>query len=179
MSVIGGWDERVVTGEKPRKRMPVQKPGKSEQVVCTPPSFLTAVKHKLGIQEFDIDLAADEDNAVCPAYYDEAMNSLSRAWSIGTGWNWCNPPFGHLEPWVTKAAGETSMFRAKTAMLLPASVGSDWWKYHVDDKAHVLFLNGRLTFVGHDSPYPKDLALLLYSYAVRGGYEVWNWRLDA
>lgn len=45
--------------------------------------------------------------------------------------------------------------------------------YH--DQAHVLLLNGRLTFVGHTQPYPKDCALLLYSLAGRQRYDVWTW----
>lgn len=160
--------------------MPSQRPGKSEQVVLTPREFLVAVEHRLGISKFDFDLAASEDNKVTLeplAYYDEEMDALIQPWTVGTGWNWCNPPYAKIGPWVEKAWDEM-LLGAKTAMLVPASVGSNWWRGDVDGIAHVLFLNGRLTFVGHTSPYPKDLALLLYSRAVRGGYECWNWRLE-
>jgi hypothetical protein len=70
---------------------------------------------------------------------------------------------------------------AKTTMLVPAAVGANWWRDHVHEEASVLFLNGRLTFVGHTSPYPKDLALLLFAthtdHVAPKWYEVWNWRL--
>lgn len=152
---------------------PMPKPGKSEQTVCTPKILLDAVKGRLGIANFAIDLAADASNAVTTAFYDEAMNSLIQPWTVG-GWGWCNPPFAELGPWVSKASLET-ILGASTAMLVPASVGSNWWADYVHNHAHVLFLNGRVTFVGHTKPYPKDLALLLYSRAVFGGYEIWPW----
>lgn len=90
------------------------------------------------------------------------------------GWNWLNPPFGDLRPWVQKAYQE-SRLGARTSMLVPAGVGSNWWRDWVHGKARVLLLNGRITFVGHKQPYPKDCALLLYEPNVIPGYEVWAW----
>lgn len=103
--------------------MPVQKPGKSEQVVCTPKILLDAVKNRPFIDEFGSDLAADKSNSVGLFYYDEAANALEQPWPL-SGWNWCNPPYSHIEPWVIKACQETQR-GAHTIMLLPASVGSN------------------------------------------------------
>lgn len=159
--------------------MPLQKPGRSEQVVCTPPEFLQALKSRLGISQFDIDVAADESNHVAEVWYGpgSGFNSdgLQADWCITIGWNWCNPPFGNIQPWVQKGF-EEAVRGAKTAMLVPASTGANWWAEYVNGIAHVLLLQGRLTFVGHTTPYPKDLALLLYSPIVWGGYEVWKWK---
>lgn len=159
-------------------KMPQQKPGKSEQVVSTPDVLIKAVKFRLNITKFDCDLAASTDNTKCSVYYNEKDNALIQPWKMGAGWNWCNPPYADIEPWVAKAFEETIGKGAMTAMLVPASVGANWWADYVDRIAHVLFLNGRVTFDGHDKPYPKDLALLLYSPIVFGGYEVWNWRKE-
>ena len=154
--------------------MPEQRPGRSEQVVCTPKELLEAVKQRLCISEFAIDLAASKDNAVAEIFYTEEDNALGPIkWSY-PGWGWCNPPFGHLEPWVKKAAEET-MNGAQTVMLVPASVGSNWWRDWVEPYAYQSFLNGRVTFVGHTSPYPKDLAILLYHPWNFLGHELWNW----
>lgn len=153
---------------------PRQKPHRSEQVVCTPPEFLYAVRERLGIAQFDCDLAASIDNTICSMFYTEEDSALLHNWSLGEDWNWCNPPYGSIAPWVQKAWEEAGR-GAKTAMLVPASVGSNWWKNWVHNAAHVLFLNGRLTFVGHKTCYPKDLALLLYCKSHVGGYEVWPW----
>ncbi len=75
------------------RKMPVQKPGRSKQDYCTPPSLLDAIKVGFGIKEFDWDLAASKDNRVCTGYYSEDDNSLIQSWKKGNGWNWCNPPY--------------------------------------------------------------------------------------
>lgn len=158
---------------------PIQKPGRSKQDYCTPPEFLLALKKRLAIEEFSIDLAADCDNRVTHLFYTEQDNALIQPWGHIGGWAYCNPPFAHLEPWVDKAAVE-GIHGASIAMLVPASVGANWWRLCVDGLAHVLFLNGRLAFMP-DKPkwlYPKDCALLLYTPYIFGGYEVWDWRAE-
>lgn len=153
--------------------MPKQKPGRSKQDYGTPIEFLDAVMAKLGISEFDIDLAASADNAVASLFYDKEQNSLVQPWDIGTGWNWLNPEFANIGPWVARALYHARNYGTKTAVLIPASVGANWWRDFVHDKCRVLFLNGRIHFVGCDDPYPKDCALLLYGEAP--GYDVWSW----
>lgn len=158
--------------------MPVQKPGRSEQVVCTPPDFLRALKNKLGIKEFSFDLAADEVNTVSESgWYSEDMDSLVQSWSVG-GWAYCNPPYGDIEPWVAKAYHEMISPEKATgvAMLLPASTGSNWWKAWVHNKCKVLLLNGRIKFIGHKNYYPKDLVVLLYYEDIEVGYDIWTWK---
>jgi phage N-6-adenine-methyltransferase len=151
--------------------MPQQKPGRSKQDYRTPPEFLAALKYRLDIEDFTCDVAATAENSVGLSYCEDG---LEEPWAR-SGWNFCNPPYGHITPWVSIAWEETYR-HVRTAMLVPASVGANWWANHVDGKAHVLFLNGRLTFQGCTAPYPKDLAVLLYTPYVKGGYEVWNWR---
>jgi phage N-6-adenine-methyltransferase len=159
--------------------MPQQRPGRSKQDYQTPPEFITAVKRKLGITNFDIDLAADATNRQAEQWYglDNGLDSLTQPWKVGDGWNWLNPPYSNIRPWVEKAEKEAKM-GAKTAVLIPASVGSNWWFDYVHQIAHVLLLNGRLTFVGCPSCYPKDCALLLYSHSHQGGYRVWPWQIE-
>lgn len=156
--------------------IPIQKPHKSEQSVSTPPEFIKKVLQLLGVNYFDIDLAADAKNTVAAhRWFDENDNSLIQSWIGGNGgWQWLNPPYSDIRPWVEKAWNE-SQKGAKIAVLVPASVGSKWWSDFVDHKAHVLFLQPRLTFVGHEHPYPKDLALLLYTRYVHGGSRYWRW----
>lgn len=155
--------------------MPQQRPGRSRQDYQTPPEFITALKRRLYIDEFHLDLAATAENAVAPMFYTEEDNALTQSWGSARTWNFCNPPYANIAPWVHKAWVESGAFGAQIAMLLPAGVGSNWWRDSVHGKAHVLFLNGRLTFVGATACYPKDCVLLLYTPHTRGGYEVWHW----
>lgn len=154
--------------------MPLQKPGSSRQDYQTPPEFYKALCVKLGVSQCVIDLAASRDNSLCANYYNKEEDALTQSWSF-EGWAYCNPPFGDIAPWVEKAYVE-SQKGAHVAMLLPASVGSNWYANWGHGKAHVLFVSPRLTFVGCEAPYPKDVMVLLYMKYVRGGYECWNWR---
>lgn len=161
--------------------MPQQRPGRSKQDYQTPPEFIAALKLRLAIDNFSIDLAATVENRVALFHYDEGMDALAdrNSWNPAPGgWAFLNPPYSNIAPWVAKAYREGGAFGAHIAMLVPASTGANWWRDYVHRKAHVLFLNGRLTFVGATGPYPKDCALLLYTPHTRGGYEVWHWSED-
>jgi phage N-6-adenine-methyltransferase len=158
---------------------PKQRPFRSRQDYGTPPELLAAVKAYLRIAEFDCDLAASPSNAVCARYFTEADNALVQPWKQGDGYNWLNPPFATIGPWVERAWWQLCASRAQTVMLVPAAVGSNWWRDWVDDNAYVKFLNPRLTFVGCKDPYPKDCALLVYERRVfedGPSYEVWTWK---
>lgn len=158
------------------KSMPRQQPGTSKQDVRTPKIFLAAVRRRLGIDAFAVDLAASRSNTVAPKFYSARTNALVHPWPTD-GWNWANPEFSDLRPWAEKAY-EESKRGARTAMLVPAAVGANWWSAWVHDKCRVLLLNGRLTFVGHQQPYVKDCALLLFDRELTPGYECWRWAAD-
>jgi phage N-6-adenine-methyltransferase len=166
---VGERGDREIMSTVPRQR-----PGSSEQVVCTPIDFLDSVKDRLAIERFAIDLAADPSNAVAEKFYTEADDALLQDWRSG-GWGWCNPPYADIAPWVHKAWIEAGK-GAQVAMLLPASCGTNWWRDNVHNKAYVLFVNPRITFVGHTTPYPKDLAILLYTPQLSYGYDYLRWK---
>lgn len=157
---------------------PRHRRGKSKQDVATPRIFIEAACHKLRIREFSVDLAAHHGNFVVEPYITPDMDSLSDdvRWEDFTRqcWGWLNPEFADIHPWVDKA-WRASRLGAQVAVLVPASVGSLWWKECVHEKAYVLFLNGRIKFVGSEDYYPKDLALLLYHPMLQGGYSIWSW----
>lgn len=161
------------------RKMPRQKPGQSKQNYGTPKELLAAIlSRKLYAEQFELDLAAEEGNAIVPFYYDQQYDSLARVGDWMTdGWAWCNPPYARIEPWVQKAFNE-SRLGAQVAMLVPASVGSNWWKRWVHEKAAVYFLNPRIMFIGETHPFPKDCALLLYPQEGHKYYDVWEWVRD-
>lgn len=162
--------------------MPLQKPGRSKQDYGTPPQLLAAIKTRLGIDDFTIDLAATKENAVCEIYYslEEGVDSLVHQWWFNKdlpqslGWTWCNPPFGDIDPWVHKAWDESQM-GAHIVMLVPSSF-SEWWRDWVEGKAYVVHLNNRVKFVGAKDYYPKDCSLLIYTPFGFKGSELWSWR---
>ncbi len=71
--------------------MPEQKPGRSKQDYGTPKDLLKAVRRRLGIVDFAIDLAAHEQNHVVERYFGSGgalPDSFPADWSLNLG------PFG-------------------------------------------------------------------------------------
>lgn len=163
--------------------MPEQKPGRSKQDYGTPDVLLNAVRKALGVKQFCHDFAADDTNMVCPSYWtieDDSLKQSTDKWreKVGMyGWGWLNPPFAHIGPWAEKCA-EVGADGGHICLLVPASVGSNWYRDFVHMKARVVFLNGRITFVGQPQGYPKDCLLALYGPNVTVGYDVWKWMTD-
>lgn len=153
--------------------MPKQKPGKSEQDVGTPDWLLELVKETWGPIVYDP--AASDIHHACANYDTLETDGLAQDWAdrdrafnlyddeadrrLWDGCIWINPPYAKIRPWVEKASQHES---CPVVMLVPAAVGSNWWAEHVDGKAEVYFIRPRLTFKGHDQPYPKDCAILVY-----------------
>lgn len=170
--------------------VPAQKPHRSKQNYATPADFIAAVKARLGIEQFSHDFAADGENTKAVSYFNAELNAFTfehwEFWSLygspsgpltPPSCGWLNPPYTDIGPWA-KRCMETGAAGGRMALLVPASVGSNWFRDYVDGHAHVLFLNGRLAFMP-DKPtwlYPKDCMLVLYGNKVEPGCEVWNWR---
>lgn len=161
--------------------VPKQKPHKSKQDVRTPPDLLAAIKRDFGVTEWAWDLAADATNAVCPRWFgpgsgdiEDSLGSVS--WAM-PGDLFLNPPFGDIDPWAKKCADTWKDMHggSRIFLLTPASVGANWFDDHVMGIAHVVAMSPRVTFVGHSSPYPKDLILSVYG-PVAGGFSTWRWK---
>lgn len=147
--------------------------GKSKQDYSTPWEFIRAVEKRFG--DLNVDLAASDDNAKAPYYVTEETDSLSIDWSPPDRINmWLNPPFANIEPWVKKCAATALGHGSQILVLVPASIGSNWFAEHVHGRARVYGLSPRLTFEGCKDPYPKDLMLCVYGE--RPGLECWRWK---
>lgn len=152
--------------------MPMQKPGKSRQDFPTPDDFIQAFIQRFGPISYD--LAADDTNTKCPSgWFDKVNDSLERDWHKLPGNLWLNPPYEKIEPWAFKCA-EESRFGAKIFMLVPASIGSNWYRDYVEPYAYTLALNPRLSFDGKH-PYPKDCLLACYLHGFTG-FQTWEWK---
>lgn len=159
--------------------MPAQKPGNSKQDYQTPRDFIEAVEKRFG--KLAIDLAARSTNAQARKFVSPKVNSLGMNWSsyFPNDVCWLNPPFAKIGPWAQKCSEYAYNTRNGSGIILfltPASVGSNWFAKHVDGVARVLFLQGRLTFVGATTCYPKDCILSIFGNEVTAGYEVWKWK---
>jgi hypothetical protein len=169
--------------------MPAQKPGKSKQDYRTPPAFLDAVEDRFG--DLTWDCAATAENSVVDGgrYFaaEAGIDALTVDWrhyfkrdAVLPPLLWLNPPFGtiaHLwAPLVSRWTTELPWLRL--LFFTPAALGSEWYRKHVEDKAMVLPLNPRMTFVGESDPYPKDLMLSCFGFGV-AGVRQWRWMPSA
>lgn len=146
--------------------------GKSKQDYETPDSFMLAVADRFGIPNWD--LAASDSNSKAIYWFTQEKDSLSKDWSGLNGTLWLNPPFSKIEPWAKKCS-ESMTPNNRILLLVPASVGSEWYRKWVEPYAYVLALNPRLTFKGCTTPYPKDLILAVYGQQLTG-FKTWRWK---
>lgn len=153
---------------------PAQRPHRSKQDYETPKAFIKAVERRFGSLAYD--LAASCYNVQAGRFFDENDDSLSQDWCALLGNLWLNPPFAHIAPWARKCRESTGHGR-RILLLTPASVGSEWFARDVHGRALVLALRPRITFVGCDACYPKDLMLSVYSTALsdRPAFDTWRW----
>jgi phage N-6-adenine-methyltransferase len=161
------------------RKMPAQKPGKSFQSYATPLAFVETVEREIIGCDFALDLAATKDNTKAPRWLGPgspiATDSLKADWAgtLDGDWGFLNPPYAHIRPWVEKCADEAKK-GARFCLLVPASVGADWFARYVHRRSMVLALLPRLSFDGK-APFPKDTVLCVYGQPGRG-FDCWRWK---
>lgn len=151
--------------------------GGSKQNYATPPEFMDAVANRF--RPISFDLAADHGNKKHVNYFSIEQDSLAQNWHEIAGVLWLNPPFDNIASWAEKCAAECAN-GATIFFLTPASVGSNWFRDHVNRKAMVWALNGRIAFDPENPKwgYPKDCMLSIYSMG-NWGFDSWTWKNHA
>ena len=144
--------------------------GKGNNNAATPWPFIRAVEKKFGL--LGGDLACTSLNMKAPRGLDECINSLTVDWAdwLKGELGWDNPPFTNITPWARYHAEQVQR-GAKTLLLVPASVGANWYWDWVVPYADVYSV-GRMVFDDcYDKhgklitdPYPKDLVLAHYEW---------------
>lgn len=155
--------------------MPVQKPGRSKQDYGTPWELIHAVEARW--DALRVDLAATKENSKASSYLTERDDSLRVDWPIWIdgGLAWLNPPFANIEPWAERCAKYDDQ---NIILLVPASIGTEWFAKHVERRAKIVGLRPSLTFEGCKYPYPKDCMLCLYGpmFDQEPDFATWRWK---
>jgi phage N-6-adenine-methyltransferase len=117
----------------------------------TPKSVFFALDSEF---RFQLDVAADDENHLCPLYYTEADNALAREW-IGPAF--LNPPFSDgeykgergLSAWLLKAREQADL-GGTVVVLAPGDWSPGWFWKHVYGHAREI----RLAYprINYDSP---------------------------
>jgi phage N-6-adenine-methyltransferase len=152
--------------------------GSSSGDYATPKEFIKACEKKFFPLVYD--LAASEKNARTAKFFTIVDDALKHDWVAlaerhGVGF-WLNPPFANIGPWAEKCL--LSSKGAEILFLVPSSTGAKWFRNNCFKKADVYFLDGRLTFEGQTTPYPKDCVLVHFHPKQSGLLEIWDWRKE-
>ena len=123
---------------------------------------------------FVLDAAASADNAKCKIYLTSAEDGLAQPWLDPT---FCNPPYGRdIWHWVDKAKRESER-EIRSVLVIPARVETNWWHDYVLDGAHeILFVKGRIDYVGgnYTSTFPTAIVRYAPGHAGLPSIEHWD-----
>lgn len=131
----------------------------------TPDSVFTQLNE---IFNFSLDTAASPECHKAKIYFTKGENGLTQSWQVNPGESvWCNPPYApaqSLMKWCEKANSE-SVLGNTVALLLPAKCETKYFQYALRTASHVLFLKGRLRFLGPSTAGNASFgsALLIYN----------------
>lgn len=165
--------------------------------IWTPWEFIRAVESTF-CRTLVVDLAASgKESAKARAWFTPEQNSLKHDWAqvyedykVGaTGALWLNPPYSNIAPWAKKCADSyQENEQVEIFLLVPASVGANWFWDHVWDYATVYSV-GRMAFdncfdrkTGNlvSTVYPKDLILCHYTNTSPSRtMQRWRWKTAA
>ena len=105
---------------------------------------------------FTLDPCADASNAKCAKFYTKDDDGLAQDWDGETVF--CNPPYGRqIGRWVEKL----STSRGVMVALLPSRTDTKWFHDHIQGKAEIRFIKGRLKFgqATNSAPFPSLIAI--------------------
>jgi len=113
---------------------------------------------------FDCDVCADDNNALCENYFTKENSCLTADWY---GMNFMNPPYGRdIIKFVSKAHHQYDMLGNVTIGLLPARTDTKWFHNYIYDQAEIIFIKGRLKFRGGKLLQPAPFPSMIVGWGV-------------
>jgi phage N-6-adenine-methyltransferase len=126
---------------------------KARQAWRTPQDVFEEISSLYG--PFDLDAAADAENAKCPDYIDERLDAMREPWirpgvyhpdrgRIPSEAVWCNPPYRDPAPWIRRAHDQLQKGNCKrVVLLLPAAVETHWFQDFAQNRPVTLIYFGK------------------------------------
>lgn len=113
----------------------------SDQNRRTPPWLFKYLQEFLGVR-FQLDAAANRENALCRLFYDETKNGLALPWKNPT---FNNPPFRYFGDWAQKAYLEAAEKSILVCQIGPVGCSQSWFQEFAR-KGTVLVPDERISF---------------------------------
>lgn len=111
--------------------------------------------------KFELDVCADDENALCDKFYTSYDSCLDYDWEEC---NFMNPPYGReISKFVEKAYDEWLNNDCTIVALLPARTDTKWFHDYIYQLANITFIKGRLKFEGGEklapAPFPSMIVI--------------------
>jgi phage N-6-adenine-methyltransferase len=112
---------------------------------------------------FQLDATASAANTKCKRYFDESNSACDQPRTPGP--IWLNPPYGNhgIVRFVGHAKNEAETSRATVVCLVPARTDTKWFAIIWEHARLIIFLHGRLKFVGAAGAAQFPSALAIFS----------------
>lgn len=128
-----------------RELSPYGRDGWTPDHWATPWPLVRELEKEFGV--FELDPAANSENAKAPRFYSEAENGLVQPWAPHRCF--LNPPYSNVTPWIRKAVEEAAN-GALVVALIAVRTDRDWWHDVLMPHAEIRFQRGRQRFIGPD-----------------------------
>lgn len=121
---------------------------------------------------FQWDLAASKENALCSNFYTKEDDGLKQVWN---GICWLNPPYGDksskMVDWIKKAYEDSQKNPNLTVvMLIPARTNTKWFHKYCMKSAELKFICGRPKFGDATHGLPQPLILVVFKQSSETKY---------
>jgi phage N-6-adenine-methyltransferase len=104
--------------------------------------------------DFECDVCADDDNALCDNYFTKEFSCLTNEWYCI---NYMNPPYSRgMEKFIKRAYDQHFERGYVTVALLPARTDTKWFHNYIYKSAEIIFIKGRVTFYNNEGKLPNS-----------------------
>ena len=131
----------------------------------TPKTLFDALNKEF---DFDVDICADENNALCFHYFSELASSLDNEWDKFYRSSSCfiNPPYSQTELFLNRSAEQAKKHNLTVVALVNANTDTKWFADAVKSANEVRLFTGRIGFVKPDGKKangnPKGQCLIIW-----------------
>jgi len=125
-------------------------PEKEKDLAQTPKWFIESLCSLLRIDYFELDVCALEATKkaeTCYSLQERGENCLKLDWDL---WNWLNPPFSNIKPFLEKAVYESDSGFKNTAAIMPNHPETAYVRYLKEHADTIIEMPFRLKFLRPD-----------------------------
>ena len=131
----------------------------------TPQNIFNALDKEFN---FDTDICASDENALCSTYFTEERSALDFRWDFFYRGATCfiNPPYSQTQEFLLCASHQAKEFNVTVVALVNANTDTKWFAEASKTANEIRLLHGRVSFVKPDgkkaSGNPKGQCLIIW-----------------